>query len=513
MVENRAIRSIVIIGGGTAGWLAANHLGKKLSNTEISIRLIESKNIPTIGVGEGTVPEMRNTLMYFGIRETDFMQKCHATFKQSIKFVDWVDSGNNDYYHHVFDPPRTRFNDLSAYWIKKEVKKTTYANAISAQSHLCDDFKAPKLITTPEFDGGANYAYHLDAAKFSMMLKENATKKYGVIHIEDEVLEACLNSLGYIDSVRLMSGSDIEADFFVDCSGFSSLLVGDALKVPFIDKGKYLFVDTALTVQVPYENLACEVPPYTISTAKKNGWIWDIGLTNRKGIGYVYSSKYTDDSQAEETLRKYLGPESNIDGARKIPMKIGYREKFWEKNCVAIGLSAGFVEPLEATGLLAFDVSSRLLAEKIPTHFNDLDKIEKQYNKYVKYIWDRIIDFVKLHYFISRRRDSQFWLDNVSEDSAPDTLKERLDLWKRAVPTTFDFFSRFDVFNLDNYLYVLYGMKHLPELDDIRLKYCDDELAEAEFSRIRKESQSLNERLPGHRELLDKINKYGFQVC
>ena len=280
--------------------------------------------------------------------------------------------------------------------------------------------------------------------------------KLDVRHLIDDVQEANLTEEGFVASLKTASNGIIEADMFVDCSGFSSLLIGKALNVPFVNKGHQLFVDHALTVQIPYEDPEEEIPPYTISTAKESGWIWDIGLTNRRGIGYVYSSKYEDHAQAEKVLESYVGPAIKDLNTRLIPMKIGHREKVWVKNCVAVGLSAGFVEPLEATGLLVFDASGRALAEKFPATFADIEAISNQYNEQINYIWNRVIDFVKVHYFVSKRRDSEFWIDNTNPSSAPDSLLSRLEMWKHAPPSTYDFFSRFETFNLENYLYMYF---------------------------------------------------------
>ena len=513
--QSHLIKKIVIVGGGTAGWLAANHLAKNLlnSNDDVEISLIESANIPTIGVGEGTVPMMRQSLQHLGISETEFIVECDATFKQGIKFVNWTHNpvkNKDDYYHHVFDYPQTSDIDLTAYWLKR-VKQSgsSYVDTLSIQGKVCDAGLAPKLITTPEFQGAVSYGYHLDANKFSALLAKNAVDKLGVKHIYADVKDIIQHRNGEIKSVVTKESGEISADFFVDCTGFKSLLLGEKLKVPFKDKSDTLFVDHAVAIQVPYEEENAPIASHTISTALKTGWIWDIGLKERRGIGHVYSSSYVSHEQAEQELRDYIGPISEGVNSRLISMKIGYREKFWHKNCVALGLSQGFVEPLEATGLLVFDATAKMLAEQFPSNKVDMPLIAEQFNKRVATSWDNVIDFVKAHYCLSKRNDSDFWLDNRAENSIPDSLKERIARWKHQPPNAYDFASKFDIFNLENYQYILYGMDFDTDITDFSRRMSQDDKALKIFSDIRAQSDIAVSKLPKHRDLLDKIYRHG----
>lgn len=516
---SQSIKKVVIVGGGTAGWLAASHLGKSLNaanNPDIDITLVESDKIAPIGVGEGTVPAMRGTLKYFGISETEFFRRCDATFKQSIKFDGWLGNktqNEEDSYHHIFDIASQSPTETSVYWqLASQQTKTRYTDSVSIQASLCDAMLAPKTITTPEFQGQASYAYHLDAHKFSDLLKENAIGKLGIKHLIDNVSEVSLAEDGDIAAVIGDRSGHIEADLFVDCSGFQSLLLGKALEVPFVDKSDILFVDHALTIQVPYDNDNTDIPPYTIATAQENGWTWDISLPQRRGIGYVYSSKYTSHERAREVLSEYLKGEHADIEPRLIPMKIGYRQEFWHKNCVAIGLSAGFVEPLEATGLLAFDSSSRNLAENFPATRQHMDIVAKDYNHKIQYVWDRVIDFVKLHYFLSGRRDTQFWIDNTNPNSAPEGLLNKLEHWRHSPPTESDFFSRYEMFNLDNYLYILNGMNFETDPAIYANRFGDQEHANKKSAAIHKRARQAVNELPKQRELIEKIKKYGLQT-
>ena len=511
---NTEINNIVILGGGTAGWLSACILAKKLncsSNSKITVTLIESPDIPTIGVGEGTVPTMRQTLQLIGVSETDFIRECDVTFKQSIKFVDWLHAPTKDSshsYQHLFNYPHTPGFDLTPYWLLSN-KHNNYANSISIQDAACTGNLAPKKITHKEFEAPLEYAYHLDALKFSAFLAKHGVDKLGIKHLKATVDNVELSEDGNISALVTKDNTRIEADFFVDCSGFASKLIGEALNVGFIDKGHQLLVDTAIAIQVPYENPEQEIPPYTVSTAKEAGWIWDIGLTKRRGVGYVYSSKHVSHENAEATLREYIGIEAEGITARKIPMRIGFREKFWHKNCVAMGLSAGFVEPLEATALLTVEAMAKLLAEKLPHNNSGLLYAEKAFNQISIYAWERVVDFIKLHYFLSKRTDSQFWLDNTNRDTAPKSLLEKLDFWHYNLPSPSDFFSKYEVFQLENYQYVLYGMEFMTDLSQVKERYPHNKLAEKETKKLQQTALQLQKNLQSHKEIIDKIKHYG----
>ncbi|KPH63250.1 MULTISPECIES: tryptophan halogenase family protein [Pseudoalteromonas] len=507
------IKKVAIIGGGTAGWLAANHLGKALCNKDdISITLIESPDVPPIGVGEGTVPDIKKTLLSFGISETDFIRECDATFKQSIKFVNWMDKkehGENNFFHHLFDVPlRNEANLLTSHWLSEKKDVCCYAEMLSSQHKICEEGLAPKSITTPEYQGDLAYAYHLNAAKFAKLLASNAKSKYFVKHLLANITGVNLSEDGSIFSLTTDSQGELEFDFYIDCSGFDSILINKALKVPFKDVSKTLLVNRALVVQVPTAADA-EIPPYTVATAHQAGWIWDIALSSRRGVGLVYSSSHMSDEEAEEKLDNYLGESKQNLTYRTIPMKIGYREKFWHKNCVALGLAQGFLEPLEATSILLTDFSAEILAQRFPSSTAQLAQLEKRFNHSMVYAWDRVVDFIKLHYCISDRTDSEFWVDNKKSATIPMSLQEKLALWESYIPISDDFFSHFEVFFLENFLFVLYGMGFKTKLKNDRLPVCKTSLA---MINQRKEiTNHLQKMLPRHRDLLDKIKQFGLQ--
>ena len=272
-----------------------------------------------------------------------------------------------------------------------------------------------------------------------------------------------------------------------------------------------LFADFALAAQIPYADAETAIPSYTLSTAKEAGWIWDIGLTSRRGTGYVYSSQHTTHERAEEVLRHYLGDTRCEIACRKISMRVGYREKFWVKNCAAIGLAQGFVEPLEATGLLVYDATARMLADLFPARAEEMPWAAQQFNERTRNAWDKVIDFVKLHYFISKRDDTDFWRDNRDPVTASARLIALLESWRYQLPTDYDFSSRMEIFNLENYLYVLYGMNYPTDLSARAERYTDITRAEKLVQEIHRAAlENTNELLP-HRELIDRIKRYGLQ--
>lgn len=515
-MDKKLIKQIVIVGGGTAGWLAANHLAKKLNPklaNGVKITLVESPNIPTVGVGEGTVPMMRKTLQSFGISETEFIRRCDATFKQSIKFIDWTYNPHpdlqNNAYHHLFDYPFIEAEDLTSYWLSnKESLQSNYAETVSYQAQLADMGLAPKNMTHPEYRGEMSYAYHLDAAKFTAMLRDNAVENLGVQHVFADIQDVIFSESGDITALVCQQQENICADFFVDCSGFASFLLGQKMQVPFVSKSEQLFADSAVVMQVPYQNQDSPIACYTLATAQPSGWIWDIGLSSRRGVGHVYSSAYMNHQTAEDKLRQYVGPQAESIESRRIPMSIGHREKFWVKNCVAIGLSQGFVEPLEATGLLVFDVTSKMLADNFPVYQSTIPLLSERFNKTVLYAWQRVIDFVKLHYFLSQRDDNEFWLDNQNPASLSDSLRSKLELWQQQPPTSYDFFTKHEIFNLDNYLYVLYGMDFATEIQPASHLFNNNKQAQQLVSMLKRKADALSNQLLPHRELINRIKQF-----
>lgn len=513
----KPIKSVVIVGGGTAGWLTAGTLAAKFKadNSEgMSVTLVESPNVPIIGVGEGTWPTMRNTLRKMGVRETDFIRQCNASFKQGGKFVKWATGEEDDFYYHPLVLPHAyNESNLVPHWQERGNGKS-FSEAVCPQEYLCERGLAPKMITTPEFAAVANYAYHLDAGTFSAFLTDHCVNKLGVRHVLDDVTAVNSHDNGDIASVSTTQNGDLEGGLFIDCTGFRSLLLGEHLGVEFESCRDTLFVDTALAAQVPYPSEDSPIASHTIATAQDSGWIWDIGLSSRRGTGHVYSSAHMGQEQAEEILREYLRPTvKNVDDLsfRKISINPGHRTQFWKRNCVAVGLSAGFLEPLEASALLLIEISATMISEQFPATREAMDIIARRYNETTHYRWDRIIDFLKLHYTISSRTDSDFWIDNRNPDTIPDSLQELMTLWRYQYPWHDDFDRAVEVFPAASYQYVLYGMGFRTDPSHLYMSESNRDTAAKHFVENEKIAHQMVAALPSNRELLNKIREYGLQ--
>lgn len=510
----KPLHKIVILGGGTAGWITACLLAKQhdANSGNIKVTLIESDRIGTIGVGEGTWPTMRNTLKKIGIAESDFIQYCQASFKQGSKFIGWRNGNQWDQYYHPFSPPRGALAnpsiDLAPLW--NENQDNSFAESVSIQQQICDMGLAPKTITHGEYQGALNYGYHLDAGKFAELLKEHGINNLGVQHIVDDVKSVNNDSNGDIKSLKTDANGDLEGDLFIDCSGFAAILIGEHYNVPFQSLNDVLFVDRALAIQVPQEKehpIACQ----TNSTAQDAGWIWDIGLQNRRGVGYVYSSSHCSQEKAITTLATYLNQSPEQITARQININSGYRSRFWQNNCVSVGLSAGFLEPLEASALMLIELSAEMISDRLPACRRVMDRVANQFNQTFQYRWQRILDFLKLHYVLSQRADSDFWLDNRQENSIPDSLLERLELWRYHPPSRYDFEHNSEVFSWASYQYVLYGMGYQTEYGFREHTRLDLKLADHLFTANKISLNQATSVLPKHRELIDKVLTFGFQ--
>ena len=508
------INHIVIVGGGSAGWLTAGVLAaehRARSGANLRITLLESPHVGPIGVGEGTWPTMRDTLRHIGVTETDFIRECDASFKQGSKFQQWVTGRDDDSYFHPFVLPQgyTEAN-LVAAWLQRHAN-VPFADLVSFQPNLCAHGKAPKQVSTPEYAAVANYAYHLDAGKFGLFLRKHCMEKLGVRHVLDHVVGINSHDNGDIASVQSQDHGAIPGDLFVDCTGMQSLLLGKHYGVRFLSQQHVLFNDTALAMQVPYPNEDSPIASQTLSTAQSNGWIWDIGLPTRRGVGHVYSSAHTSDEAAERELRAYIegsGGPHDMPSPRKLSFNPGYREQFWHRNCVAIGLSAGFIEPLEASAIALVELSAAMLSDQLPATRDSMDIVARRFNDSFTYRWERVIDFLKLHYVLSKRVDTDFWRDNARTESIPQRLAELLILWRHQPPSRYDFYRVEEVFPSASYQYVLYGMGFRPDSTGAQRRD-DIERAEGFFREAATLTGKMLAGLPSNRALLAHIKHHG----
>ncbi|MGH8187828.1 MAG: tryptophan halogenase family protein [Steroidobacteraceae bacterium] len=510
-----AVRQVVIVGGGSAGWLtaavlAAGHPAK--SGAGLAVTVLESPDVGPIGVGEGTWPTMRDTLRKAGVAETAFVRECDASFKQGSRFDRWVNGRAGDSYYHPFVLPHgyTEAN-LVAGWLERHAE-VPFADLVTFQPHLCAHGKAPKQPTTPEYAAVANYAYHFDAGKVALFLRRHCTERLGVTHVADHVIGVDSHDNGDIVSLQTRAHGPLRGDLFVDCTGMQSLLLGKHYGIGFVSQRHVLFNDTALALQVPYAQENAPIASQTIGTAQSNGWIWDIGLPTRRGVGHVYSSAHSTDDAAETELRAYIeatkGPKQ-AGAPRKISFDPGYRARFWHRNCVAIGLSAGFIEPLEASALVLVELSAAMLSEQLPATRTLMDIVARRFNDTFTYRWERVIDFLKLHYVLTQRIDSAYWRDHCRPESVPERLRELLALWRHLAPSRYDLFRVEEVFPSASYQYVLYGMGYRPEPGAVAARADEADRADGFF----REAASLTGRmlaaLPGNRELIAHIQRNG----
>lgn len=512
-MSDNPVKSILIVGGGAAGWLTAGILAARYSKT-IEITLIESSDVPIIGVGEGSWPSLRNTLRDMGVSETDFFRECDASFKQGVKFINWRTDGISNAFYHPFSLPIGFLErNIAAWWTASE-QQGSFADAVCTQEFLCEKNLAPRTLETPNYKSHVNYGYHLDAGKFVNFLKRHCKDVMGVKHTIGTINKINQDSNG-IESIEAIppAGADqradaptklrIQADFFIDCSGLKSLLLGETLGAKFIDRSSQLFIDRAVAVQAPYDTEKSPIRPYTIAHAQQAGWIWDIGLYSRRGIGHVYSSRHMSEDEATNILKSYVGREFENLAPRNLDIPCGHRESFWIKNCVAVGMAAGFIEPLEASALVMVELAANYIRDQLPQHKSVMPIVAKRFNELQTYRWNSIVDFLKLHYVLSERH-SDFWRDNRDPLTLSDSLRESLQLWQHHVPYKRDFLHKEEVFPAASYQYILYGMGLRPKLQ-YPLKDKDNQI----FTRLQQDNArlkaGLGRTLPDTRTLLQAI--------
>ncbi|WP_041522573.1 tryptophan halogenase family protein [Gilvimarinus agarilyticus] len=417
-------KKILIVGGGTAGWMAANLIMAHWGDVEVC--LLESSDIGAVGVGEGSTPHLKLFFDAMGVSESEWMPRCNATYKNGIYFSDWsFVPGHKEYFH----PFPAQVDDLTVPMFFHNVKARMQGEEAQAhpdhyflESYLTHNNLGPLAAECFPFSVG--YGYHFDSGLLGQFLAEKAIEK-GLTRIDGTVTEVVLDSEGHITSVRLGDDSLLDADFFIDCSGFRSLLLQGALKVSFKSYKENLFNDAAVVLPTEISEV---ITPATRSTALSNGWAWKIPLVNRYGNGYVYSSNYINADQAETQLRQHLNlMEVDVD-ARHLTMKVGRAEKHWEKNCLAVGLSQGFIEPLEATALaLTFDTVMLFMRHYEDGHFTN--KFEREFNDAINVKFEAVRDYIVCHYKANQRVDTEYWRDNAANTNLSERLRAILNLW------------------------------------------------------------------------------------
>lgn len=505
---------IVIVGGGRAGWLLACRIANHYLNMEardLKIKVIESPDIAAIGVGEGSWPTMRKTLSQTGIRETDFLRTCGASFKQGTQFFNWQDDKMSGSYYHPFEPPRGHeYCNVGERWRNYSDRPAgDFSQVSSPQPAACALNLAPKTIATAEYQGVLNYGYHFDATAFANLLRTRATEELGVEWLQDSVLAAVKDDQGWIDALQTTDHGDVAGDFFIDCTGFHSLIVHQQLGVPYIDLQKYLFADRALAVQMPHRSEQSPIGSTTGSTAHDAGWIWDIPLRDRRGLGAVYSSAHMSDEQAYEVLQAYAGADSGMPEPRQIRFSARHLERFWEKNAVAVGLSSGFVEPLEASSLVLIESAADWFCNRLPRGQHAMELQARQYNQTFHGYWQQIVAFLKFHYLLSERQ-SDFWRDNRADISIPEGLQRQMALWQEEIPHRQDFNGNDDIFSWQSFQYVYLGMRAQRPARPWSMSESQRQLAQRDFELNSRISAKATQSLPSNRHLLAALTKHPF---
>ena len=487
----RPIGKIVIVGGGTAGWMAAAPLAQRLG-ASCAIDLVESPEIGTIGVGEATLPTIRFYNRSLGIDGADFVRKTQASFKLGIEFRDWGHIGNQ--FFHGFGDFGPSIENRSPYmhWLRLKQADSafpSYEDWSVATVLARNNRFTPPSGDKPSASNAYSFGYHFDAGLYAAYLRDYALAR-GVNRIEAKIVDVELRPLdGFIAAVRLEDGRRVEGDLFIDCSGFRGLLIEGAMKAGFVDWSDQLLCNSALAV--PCARVE-PLTPFTRSTAKPAGWTWRIPLQHRTGNGHVYSSHFMSDAEAERTLMQGLDGKA-LDDPRQLRFKTGHRRKAWIKNCVAIGLAGGFVEPLESTAIRLIESGVGGLIQ----HFPNMDfraELADEFNRLTDFQYESIRDFIVMHYKLTRRDDSEFWRHCANQEIS-DKLKHQIDMFRSS--------GRIVVFDPDGFtepswISLFLGLGLMPQSYDPFVDMIDLSQLREHFIRIRQVIAQTAQTVPQH---------------
>ena len=519
MSEGTLLQKVLVVGGGTSGWMTAAYLQKAFGD-HVKITVIESPTIKKIGVGEATVPNLQKVLFDFlEIPEREWMSEVNGAFKTAVKFVNWrkkeAAEPDNHFYHPFGILPSVEGVPLPQYWFLETGGKG------KAVDYAC--FREPAVMDANlapcHMDGtrAVPYAWHFDAHLVADFLTRWSTER-GVEHIVENVESITLDSEGNIGSVIGDSGLTLEADLYVDCTGFRSMLLNKTLGEPFIDMTDELLCDSAVACAIPNDDENNGIEPYTSAIAMEHGWTWKIPMLGRHGTGYVYSSKFTDEDYASTAFLDLHGLKENDVNLNHIKFRTGRNKRAWVNNCVAIGLSSCFLEPLESTGIYFITASIYQLAKHFPGK-NINPTLRDQFNSEVEFMFNDCKDFIQAHYFNSDRDDSEFWLANKNALFLGDSMQEKMALYKAGLPVNpptssqDDYYGSFDnefhnFWTNGSYYCIFAGMGFYPDEPLARLRYRDDARNEARelFKSIESEQRKLEKILPTNYEYLKYIH-------
>ena len=491
------LKSIVIAGGGTAGWMTAAALSSLLNPKDISVTLVESEEIGTVGVGEATIPDILNFNRILGLNEAEFMKATHATFKLGIEFIDWGRVGNR--YIHPFSVHGVDMSgiDFHQYWLHA----LAGGNAHPIQQYsLCAVAAALNKFALPVPDPRSvfsyiRYAYHFDASLYARFLRTYAEVR-GVKRVEGKIESISqAPDTGNITALRLTDGRVVSGDFFIDCTGFRALLIEKILGVKYVDWSHWLPCNRAQAVGCKH---AGPLTPYTRSTARTAGWQWRIPTQRRTGNGHIYCSEFMNDDEAAAILLANLDGEP-LGSPRLIRFTTGRRELFWEKNCVAIGLSGGFLEPLESTSIYLIQEGISRLISLFP-NAELAEIIRNEYNRHMTLEFEQVRDFIVLHYYATERDDTPFW-NYCRTMEIPDTLRYKIALFREAGRI---FRYQEELFTTPSWVAVLLNQGIMP-------KHCDPIVAMLPHDEVRRSLDSIRDgiaraahSMPSHIEFIQR---------
>ncbi len=493
--QQRGLKNIVIVGGGSAGWMTAAALSSMLSPRSVQITLIESEQIGTVGVGEATIPDMINFNSMLGINEAEFLKETNGTFKLGIEFIDWGKKGES--YIHPFGNHGVDMQgiDFHQYWLYSRASGNPTPlqdYSICAVAAESDKFVLPDPNPRSVLSH-LRYAYHIDATLYAKYLRRYAEER-GVVRREGKVIEVHQKAeTGDISNLTLEDGTSIDGDFFFDCTGFRALLTEKTLNVPFTDWSHWLPCDTAQTVA---SERVGSLLPYTKSTAKEAGWQWRIPTQHRTGNGHIYSSQFMDDETAIHILMAGLDSKP-LSEPRKIRFKTGCRETLWNKNCIAIGLSAGFLEPLESTSLYLIQMGISRFISLFPTA-DVSDAVREEYNIQMLKEFYQVRDFIILHYKATQRDDSPFW-NYCRTMSIPDSLQRKIDLFQEAGRI---FRYEDELFSKPSWIAVCLGQNIIPKTYDPIVATLPPEQVNHSLKSMRNAMEQASQKMPTHAEFL-----------
>lgn len=495
------------MGGGSSGWFTAAflaHLLERDTGASCEVSLIEASDIATVGVGEATIPPITQFFRRLGVPERDLMRACQATFKLGIKYAGWTSEGPDSYFYHPFFIGGTsQLFDYSNLWLWQRLNGETsspYAHACHLATTFAENHRAPRADDAQDYQASVAYAYHLDAGLMADYLKLGVRNR--IRHIVDTVTGVVTTGDGSISHIETAAHGPLTADLYIDCSGFQGLLINQALKEPFVSFNDCLLNDRALAAQVPYAG-ATRRNPFTTARAMSSGWTWDIPLFHRRGVGYVYSSSFLSDDEAEAEFRQALGAPAEGIEMRRIRMRVGRHRNLWVRNCIAVGLAGGFIEPLESTGLDLIQRGLTMLLHCFPDRSLNPDLI-RLYNRTMAQYYDQIRDFIAMHFCVTTRRDTPYWQACAEDLQLSDHLRELLAVWRKASGKIYltPVGSLGEYFGALSYYCILIGMDYLPEKAPALYGVADStnllNTWAAEFARAREHLA----RLPDHDQYL-----------